>query len=328
MSSVPVRARAASGPAVIRAVTLRAVQVVVVALLVAVGTDAAVRLVPGDPARAILGSRASPEALSAFRYELGLDVPITEQVTRSLNGLLHGDLGTSFAYQGQEVTSLIGPSLGVTVSLAVTAIVFSLLGGVPFGLWLALVRRSGTDLAGRLVMTVLLALPAFMAGLILLYVVSLQFGIAPAGGWAGSWPANFEYVWLPALALSLYLGSLIARTVRQAALDAIGQPFVEAARTRGVPRHRIVLRHVLPNSLLPVITLVGFNAGILVSGVVVTETIFTLPGLGSQLFLAMGARDLPIVQGIALVTAVAIVVFNLLADLLNIAVDPRLRRTE
>jgi peptide/nickel transport system permease protein len=328
MSSAPVRRRSASGPAVIRAVTLRAVQVVVVALFVAVGTDLAVRLVPGDPARSILGSRASPEALNALRYELGLDVPMTEQVTRSLDSLLHGDLGSSFAYQGQDVTSLIGPTLGVTVSLAVTAIVFSLLGGVPLGLWLALVRRSGTDLGGRLLMTVLLALPAFMAGLILLYVVALQLRLAPAGGWAGSWPANFEYVWLPALALSLYLGSLIARTVRQAALDAIGQPFVEAARTRGVPRHQIVFRHVLPNSLLPVITLVGFNAGILVSGVVVTETIFTLPGLGSQLFQAMGARDLPIVQGIALVTAVAIVVFNLLADLLNIAVDPRLRRTD
>jgi peptide/nickel transport system permease protein len=328
VASGRVRARSASRPAVIRAVTGRAVQVVIVALFVTIGTDLAVRLVPGDPARTILGARASPEAVSALRYELGLDVPMAEQVTRAMDRLLHGDLGTSFAYQGQEVTSLIGPSLVVTVSLAATAIVLSLLAGVPLGLWLALVRRSGMDLAGRLVMTLLLALPSFMAGLILLYVVSLRFGLSPAGGWAGSWPANFEYVWLPALALSLYLGALIARTVRQAALDAVAQPFVEAARTRGVPRHRIVLRHVLPNSLLPVITLVGFNAGILVSGAVVTETIFSLPGLGAQLFQAMGARDLPIVQGIALVTAISIVVFNLLADLLNIAVDPRLRRTD
>jgi peptide/nickel transport system permease protein len=305
--------------------TARGLQIVIVALLVTVGTDLAVRLIPGDPARSILGGRASPDALAALRDELGLDVSIAQQVADSFGGLLQGDLGTSFAYRGQDVTTLLVPALGVTLSLALAAIVISLIAGVPFGLWLALARRPATDLGGRLVMAVLLALPSFMAGLILLYGVSLRFGLAPAGGWAGSWPANFRYVWLPAVALSLYLGTLVARTVRQAALDALGQPFVEAARTRGIPRHRIVFRHVLPNSLLPVITVVGFNAGLLVSGAVVTETVFALPGLGSQLFQAMNARDLPVVQGIALLTAISIVVFNLLADLLNIAVDPRLR---
>lgn len=115
--------------------------------------------------------------------------------------------------------------------------------------------------------------------------------------------------------------------MRQAALDAIGQPFVEAARARGVPRRSIVLRHVLPNALLPVITLVGFNAGILVSGAVTVETVFAIPGLGSKLLQAMATRDLPVMQGIALVTAVSIVLFNLLADFLNIAVDPRIRST-
>lgn len=310
----------------VRTLSVRALQISVVALFVTVGTSLLVRLVPGDPAETILGDRASSEALSALRSQLGLDEPVLQQVAGALIKLLQGDLGTSFAHRGQDVTSIIGPALGVTGSLALVAIIFSLLAGVPFGLWLALVKHPGADLFGRLLTTVLLAMPGFMAGMILLYVVSLQLRLAPAGGWAGSWPANLQFVFLPALALTMYLASMIARTVRQAALDALGQPFVEAARTRGVPRYRIVFFHVLPNALLPVITLVGFNAGVLVSGAVTVEVVFAIPGLGAQLLQAMGTRDLPVVQGIALLTAVSIVVFNLLADVLNIAVDPRLRK--
>lgn len=313
-------------PAIIRSLSVRALQVIVIALLVTVGTSLLVRLVPGDPALTILGDKASPETLDALRHELGIDAPPLQQVLNALGKLLQGDLGTSFAYSGQPVAALIGPALAVTGSLAAVAIIFSLVTGVPFGLWLATTKRSEWDLVGRLGTTVLLSLPSFMAGLILLYVVALQLKAAPTGGWPGSWPANIEYVWLPAVALSMYLGSMVARTVRQAAQDALGQPFVEAARTRGVPPYRILFFHVLPNALLPVITLVGFNAGILVSGAVTVEVVFALPGLGAQLLEAMGARDLPVVQGIALITAVAIVFFNLLADVLNIAVDPRLRK--
>lgn len=310
-----------------RAVSTRALQVGIVALLVTVGTDLLVRVVPGDPARTILGERAPPQAVNALRQELGLDQPVWRQVGDALVKLAHGDLGTSFAYRGQEVTTLIAPASGVTASLALTSVVLSLLVGIPLGLGLALARRSEVDLIGRLATTALLALPSFMAGLIVLYYVSLKLRLGPAGGWAGSWPANFEYLWLPTVAISSYLAALIARTVRQAALDAIGRPFVEAARTRGVPRYRIIWRHVLPNALLPVITLVGFNAGLLVSGTVIVETVFALPGLGAEVLQAMNQRDLPVIQGIALLTAVSIVVFNLLTDFVNIAVDPRLRRT-
>ena len=312
--------------AIVRAVSARALQVGIVALIVTVGTNLLVRVVPGDPARTILGAKAPPEDVNALRQELGLDQPVLRQVGDALVRLVHGDLGTSFAYRGQAVTTLIAPGFGVTASLALIAVALSLLVGVPFGLGLALVRRSQVDLVGRLATTILLTLPSFTAGLILLYVLALQFRLGPAGGWAGSWPANFEYLWIPAVAISVYLAALIARTVRQAALDAIGQPFVEAACARGVPRYRIIWRHVLPNALLPVITLVGFNAGILVSGTVVVETVFALPGLGAELLQAMNRRDLPMVQGIALLTAVSVVVFNLLADLVNIAVDPRLRQ--
>lgn len=314
-------------PPLVRILLGRAVQIGVVALFVTLGTSLLLRLVPGDPAVTMLGDKSTPEALKALRHELGMDVPVLQQVGETLGKLLQGDLGTSFAFRGQEITTIIGPSLIATGTVAALAIVFSLLFGVPLGLWLALVRRSGADLTGRLITAALLGLPSFMAGLVLLYVVSLLLGLAPPGGWAGTWPANFGYVWLPAAALAVSLGSLIARTVRQAALEALGQPYIEAARTRGVPRYRIVFCHVLPNALLPVITLVGFYAGGLVSGAVTVETVFNLPGLGAELLLAMGSRDLPVVQGIALLTAISIVVFNLLADLLNIAVDPRLRRS-
>lgn len=310
----------------IRTALSRAVQVAVVVLFVTVGTNLLVRVVPGDPAVSILGDKASPEALAALRHELGVDQPVLQQVGEALKGLLHGDLGTSFAYSGQGVLSLIGPSLGVTASLAMLAILMSVLIGVPVGLALALARNSATDLMGRLGTAVLLALPSFMAGLILLYLVAIKLGVAPAGGWPGAWPANLGSLWLPAVALTMYLGPLIARTVRQAALEAIGQPYVEAARTRGIPRRRIVFGHILPNAVLPVITMVGFNAGILVSGAVTVETVFSLPGLGAQLLQAMGSRDLPVVQGIALLTAVGVVLFNLLADMVNLLVDPRLGR--
>lgn len=313
--------------AIAKAIGERVLQIALVALFVTIGTSALVRLVPGDPARAILGERASEESLAALTAQLGLDRPIHEQVLNSLAGLLQGDLGTSFANRGQDVLGLILPALATTASVAVVALTFSLIGGTAVGLLLALVKRPEADLAGRLVLTVILALPGFMAGLILLYLVSLQLHLAPAGGWAGSWPENARFVWLPSLALAIGLGAVIARSVRQAALDTIGQPFVQAARTRGVPRLKIVLSHVLPNSLLPVIPLIGINAGILVSGTVTVEVIFTLPGLGIRLLEAMGTRDLPVVQGIALVTAVSIVFFNLVADLVNIAADPRLRRS-
>lgn len=313
--------------AVIRTMFVRVLQIGIVAFFVTAGINLLVRLVPGDPARTILGDKASPQALDALRQELGLDRPVMEQLAASLGRLLHGDLGTSFVHRGQDVITLIGPTLVVTGSLTAAAILFSLLIGVPAGLWMALVRSPSGDLGGRLAMTILLALPSFTAALILLYFASLELRLAPAGGWAGAWPANFRYIWLPALALSAYLGALIARSVRQAAIDALGQPFVEAARTRGIPRSRIVLFHILPNAILPVITLVAFNAGILIGSAVTVEAVFALPGLGAQLLQATNTRDLPVVQGIALLTAVAVVVINLLADLLNIAVDPRLRRS-
>lgn len=310
---------------VMRHVVARGLQLGIVVILVNVGTVLLLRVVPGDPAMAILGEKASPNALSAMRRELGLDEPLLQQLGDAVGGLLlHADLGTSFAYQG-EVTSLIGPAWVVTAALSGMTIVMSLLIGIPAGLYLAFARRSGADLGGRLLTAMMLAVPSFMVGLVLIYVVSIALGLAPAGGWAGWWPGNFEYLWLPAAALTTFLAPLVARSVRQSALETIGQPFVEAARTRGVPRRRIVFFHVLPNASLPVITLIGFNAGALLGGAVTVETVFALPGLGAQLLQAMGTRDLPVVQGIAILTAASIVVFNLLADLCNLALDPRLR---
>ncbi|WP_159613972.1 ABC transporter permease [Glutamicibacter sp. JC586] len=313
--------------AIVRTFWGRILQIVLVALFVTIGTTVLIRLVPGDPARSILGARASDESVKALNSELGLDLPLFEQLTNAVLNLFRGDLGTSFAFRGQDVISLILPSLSVTAALAAIALTLSAVSGIAVGLALALTKRPELDLAGRLVMTVLLATPGFMAGLVLLYIFAINLGIAPAGGWAGEWPDNAKYLWLPALALTAYLGSLVARAVRQAALETIGESFVQAARTRGVPRRRIVMRHVLPNAILPVIPLLGLNAGALVSGAVIVEAVFTLPGLGSRLVEAMASRDLPVVQGIALLAAVSIVVFNLLADLSNMAADPRLRKT-
>jgi peptide/nickel transport system permease protein len=197
--------------------------------------------------------------------------------------------------------------------------------GVPVGLLTGLTPSRLLDAGIRVGAVVLFALPPFFVGLMLLLVVSLEWGLAPAGGWASGWPDNLEYVWLPSLALAAYMTPIIVRTVRQSTRSIIDQPFVEAALLRGLPYRTVVLRHVLPNSLLPVVTLVGLNVATLVGGAVVIEALFTLPGIGTDLLVAVGSRDYPVIQGIALVTAVMVVIVNAGTDALYAIVDPRSR---
>lgn len=309
---------------VIQHATYRIVQLAAVVFFVTVGTAVLLRIVPGDPARTILGSHATPQSLQALRRQLGLNEPVSDQVSQTIVRIAHANLGTSIIYRGQSVLSVVAPSFGVTASLVGVTILMSVIAGIPIGLGLAISRSSFPDLAGRLVLTIAIAVPSFLVGLLLLLGISLKLGWAPPGGWAGSWPANARYVWLPAVALTAYLGPVIARAVRQAAQDTIGQEFVEAARARGIPRRRIIWRYIFPNALLPVITLLGYNASILISGAVTVEAVFALPGVGQVLATSVQARDYPVVQGIALITAVGVVAINLLTDVVYVLLDPRI----
>jgi peptide/nickel transport system permease protein len=293
---------------------------------VAVAAFLLVRLIPGDPVIGIFGNRGSPEARAALRAELNLDRPLLEQFQVYFGDLLQGDLGRSIVRDDQSVSEIIKDSLPVTLSLVFATMLLSIAVGIPLGCWAALTSRKAVDHAVRGLAIGLLAIPPFFLALLLLLFLPGKLHALPAGGWGEGWPDNLRYLVLPSIALSAIIVPQLIRTVRQSTLDAAGQQFVDAAIVRGVRARAIVVRHILPNSLLPVITLLGLNLGALVGGAVVVEALFATPGIGTELAYAVGVRDYPVIQGIALVTALFVVFGNLLADILNVIVDPRTRR--
>ena len=283
-----------------------------------------VRVLPGDPVTALSGPHATQETRDAIRTQLGLDGSLLHQFIEYIRALARGDLGASVSQGGVSVASIIGHALPVTLALVVGAIVVSILVGVPLGL-IAGYSVGAADAATRSLLTVMLTLPPFFFGLLLIWGFSLTVPWFPAGGWEG-WGAAPRYLVLPVLALSISLIPLVARATRQASKESIGELWVEAAETRGLAKRRMAIHHILPNSILPVVTLVGYNAGVLVSGAVVVEAVFSLPGIGQELVGAVSQRDYPVVQGIALVCAVAVVIFNALTDIAYVWIDPRVRR--
>jgi peptide/nickel transport system permease protein len=284
-----------------------------------------VRLIPGDPVATILGSETTPEAEAALRGILGLDKPLWRQFTDYVAGVLQGDLGLSAVQRGETVAHIIMSSLPNTLAIVVTGMLLSLIFGVGFGLAAALSRWKAVDLLVRTWVMLLYATPTFLIALLLILVFAIQLGWFPAGGWAGTYPENFAYLVLPGFALSGHLGPIIARTVRQSAIGASEQLFMEAALSRGLSRRALNLHHILPNSILPVITLLGISFGSLLTGAIIVEAVFGLPGLGSEMTKAVARRDYPVIQGIALVAAVAVVIGNLLAEFAYTYVDPRAR---
>jgi peptide/nickel transport system permease protein len=301
-------------------------QALVVAFVVTVIVFVLVRLVPGDPARGILGTHASTEAVAALRAQLHLNLPLWRQFLVYFGGLFRGDLGESVITPGLSVSSVLSSSLPVTLSIIVATSLISSVVGIAVGLSSALSGRRVVDIGVRAIVSISLASPPFLIALVLLFAFALSMSLLPAGGWGGGWPANLRYIVLPSVALSGYLAPLVIRTVRQAAMDVNEQEFVEAAIARGLPRRTVVLKHILPNSLLPLVTLLALNVGGLVGGAVVVEAVFGLPGIGTQLVQAVQQRDYTVIQGIALVTALIVVAANLCADLLYAVVDPRTRR--
>jgi peptide/nickel transport system permease protein len=302
-------------------------QALLIMLLVAVLVFLIVRLIPGDPAQQVLGQKATPRAVAALRHQLGLDRPLPAQLWSYFSGLVRGRMGDSLVEQGVSVSNLVVSGLGVTLTVVAATVLLSVLGGVPAGLWSVLSRMPGADVGVRGLSVLLLASPPFFVGLILILVFSLQLHVAPAGGWGSSVAGDLKYVLLPAVALSCYLGPIIVRAVRQAALQASRQPFVEATLARGISPRRVVLAHILPNSLLPLVTLVGLNIGWLISGAVVVEAVFALPGLGQVLAQAVSELDYTVIQGVAIVSAFVVVAANLLADVAYSAIDPRIRHS-
>jgi peptide/nickel transport system permease protein len=309
-----------------RELGLRIAQALLVAFVCVTITFLLVRLIPGNPARTILGVHATPTAVKALSAELHLNQPVWQQYLTYIGDVVRGNLGQSVIVQGQTVASVVANSLPITLYIIIGCVLISVTLAIPLGLLSGLTSRRALSSAGGASASLLLAMPPFLVGLLLITLFAFTINIFPAAGWGSGWPDHLKFIVLPSVALSAYLGPLIFRTVRQAARDVWREEYVEAAIVHGVRGPRLVFRHVLPNVILPVISLVSINIGALITGAVVVEAVFGLPGIGSQLVQAVTNRDYPIIQGIALVTALLVVATNLVADVLTTVADPRTRR--
>jgi ABC-type dipeptide/oligopeptide/nickel transport system permease component len=278
-----------------------------------------IHLVPGDPVAQMLGEGAAVTEVERLRSELGLDRPVWEQYMRYLAGLARGDLGVSFRNQ-QTVTSAIAERYPATIQLAAAAIVFSLLLAVPLGVLAAVRRRRVADRSVGIFTLLGVSLPNFVLGPLLILFFSIQLGWLPVSG-----RGSVLHLILPAVTLGGAMAAIATRMVRSSMLEEINQDYVRTARSKGLSRGRVLFRHALRNGMIPIMTVIGIQLGNLLAGAVVTETIFSWPGLGQLLIQAINARDYPLVQGCVLAIALTYIGVNLLTDICYSIVDPRVR---
>ncbi|MDR7485571.1 MAG: ABC transporter permease [Armatimonadota bacterium] len=279
---------------------------------------ALIRLIPGDPARLILGLQASEDEVQRLRVELGLDRPLYVQYARFFGRLVRGDLGRS-AVTREPVLGEIAHRLPATVQLAVASITVAALAGMTAGVISATRQYSALD---YLVMTVALfgvSLPVFWLGLMLMLLFSVYLKWLPAGGYG-----TIAHLVLPTVALAAFSVAIIARMTRSSLLEALNQDYVRTAHAKGLRQRVVIVRHALKNALIPVITVIGLQFGALLGGAILTETVFAWPGMGRLLVGAITARDYAVVQGVVLVFAALFTLVNLAVDLLYAYVDPRI----
>ncbi|MBV8084644.1 MAG: ABC transporter permease [Chloroflexi bacterium] len=282
------------------------------------------RILPGDPASAILGTSATPAGVAALRSQMGLDKPLGLQFVDYFAGLAHLDLGRSLALN-TPVSALLAQALGPTLLVTLGGTIVSLIFGIPLGVLAALKRATWIDHLATITALLGISAPVFVWGLLLLFAFTLYWPILPSAG-AGDNPVGVvRSLVLPSVATGLFLVGIVARITRSSLLSVLAQDYVRTARAKGLRKLTVMNRHALVNALIPVVTIVGLNIGTLIGGVVVIETVFTRPGIGRLVLDAIGARDYPVIQGVMIVSVVAVVVLNLLTDLLYGAIDPRVR---
>jgi len=309
----------------------RLFQLVIVLLGVSVITFAIMFLIPGDPAQLLAGRNPSPERVAIIRHHFGLDKPVYEQYLLFLDRLVHGDLGESFQFQ-RPVTSMILSNLGNTAQLAVSAVLIELL-GIPLGIYSALRQYSFWDTALTTSALIIWGIPVFVLGLFMQTVFGLYLGILPVSGGGGRtflyvFPAdwtNLSVLILPAVTLGIIEVAYISYMQRASMLEVIRSDYVRTARAKGLPERSVVLKHSLKNAIIPVMTIAGIDLGALMGGAILTETVFSRPGIGLMIYQAIGARDLPVVSGGVLFATLVYVIANLLVDIGYAYVDPRIR---
>ncbi len=286
-----------------------------------------VRLVPGDPAQVMLGDIENPEALARLRASLGLDRPIVVQYGMWLREVAGGDLGVSIVQQRPVATMLLS-AFGVTASLVVPAVLIAVLLAVPAGSFAAWKHRRPADAGIMAVATLFLSIPSFWLGLLFLLTFGIQLDLFPVVGYVSpleDFSEGIRYLVLPVLALALIETGVLVRMVRSSTLDVLSLEYVTHARAKGLSEWTVMRRHVLRNAMAPTWTLIGLTLGTLLGGAVVTETVFTLPGMGRLMVEAIFARDYPVVQGCMLLITVTYVAVNLLIELTYPLFDPGAR---
>ena len=280
---------------------------------------ALIHLVPGDPAQAMLGETAPEADVLKLRHSLGLDQPLLTQYRTFMTGLVRGDLGTSFRYNA-PVTAQIREKLPNTATLAVAAMCFAILFAIPLGILAAVFRGTMIDHAAMTLALLGISMPNFWLGPLLAIVFAVRLGWLPVSGTGG-----LAHLILPAVTLGAALSAILARMTRASLLEELRELYVLAARARGLSGARAVVKHAFRNSLIPIVTIIGLQFGAVLTGTIITETIFAWPGLGRLLIQAISFRDYPLVQGCILFISITYVAMNLLTDLTYGFLDPRIR---
>ena len=276
-------------------------------------------VLPADPVRQIAGRSATAEMVENIRQQLGLDRPFLVQYVRYLGGLLQGDLGRSYL-QKTEVADLIASRLPATLMLMAGGIGCELVLGLAMGVAAALMRGRLADQVLMMTSFVTVSAPQFVVSLLMLYVFAVKLGWFPIGGYGTA-----AHLVLPALTLGILGSGWYARMMRSAMLEVLRADYIRTARAKGLSRARVVLRHALPNAILPIIAMIGIDIGIFMGGIVVVESVFGWPGIGQLAWQAIQRVDIPIIMGVTLISACAIVIGNLLADLIAPFADPRIK---
>lgn len=285
-----------------------------------------VRFLPGDPAIAIAGDRASDADLEAIRERLGLNQPMLVQFWLFVTNTVQGDLGRSILLRA-PVMDVIFDRLPTTIFLTVYAVSLSLLIAGPLAFVAALNRNRWPDAVIRTVFQVGLSMPVFYIGLILLTFLAAQLRWFPVGGYGDTFTERLHHLFLPSVTVALYTSAIIMRNLRSAIIEVLDAEYVQFARAKGLPNRLVLGRHVLRNALISTVTLLGLSIGNLMSGTLVTETVFAVPGVGRLMLEAIFARDYPLIQGLTLTFAVLVSVVFLLTDLFQSMLDPRMRQT-
>jgi len=297
----------------------RALQTMLVLLIISMVTFTISYLIPADPAAEIAGPKAKPETIERIRERLGLNQPLYVQYGRYLWRLLHGDLGESYRLR-MPVTALFRLRLGATAQLAVLGVLFELLMGVPVGIISAVKSRSWLDRTAMVGALVGVSAPRFWLGVVLLYLLGFKLSLLPLGGYG-----TFKHALLPAFTLGLAGAAWYARMLRSSMLDILSSDYMRTAYAKGLPQWLVLLRHALPNAIKPVVTMVGMDLGYYLGGVVVIESVFSWPGMGKEVWQAIQNLDIPVITGSVTLAALAVVLMNFVVDLVNAAIDPRVR---